>query len=142
MQAEQKQRYLPALASGELRLQAFGVTEPATGSDTTSLKTTAVRRGDKYVINGQKVFISRVEHSDLMLLLARTTPLEQVTKRTHGLSVFLVDLRQAIGHGLTVRPLRMMINHHTTELFLDDLEGPAENLVGEEGQGFRCILDG
>ena len=140
--AEQKQRYLPALASGELRLQAFGVTEPATGSDTTSLKTTAVRRGDKYVINGQKVFISRVEHSDLMLLLARTTPLEQVTKRTHGLSVFLVDLRQAIGHGLTVRPLRMMINHHTTELFLDDLEVPAENLVGEEGQGFRCILDG
>jgi acyl-CoA dehydrogenase len=140
--AEQKQRYLPALASGELRLQAFGVTEPATGSDTTSLKTTAVRRGDKYVINGQKVFISRVEHSDLMLLLARTTPLEQVTKRTDGLSVFLVDLRQAVGHGLTVRPLRMMINHHTTELFLDDLEVPAENLVGEEGQGFRCILDG
>ena len=139
---EQKRRYLPALARGELRLQAFGVTEPTTGSDTTSLKTTAVRRGDKYVINGQKVFISRVEHSDLMLLLARTTPMEQVKKRTDGLSVFLVDLRQAIGHGLTVRPLRMMINHHTTELFLDDLEVPAENLVGEQGKGFRCILDG
>ncbi len=139
---EQKRRYLPALARGELRLQAFGVTEPTTGSDTTSLKTTAVRRGDNYIINGQKVFISRVEHSDLMLLLARTTPLEQVTKRTDGLSVFLVDLRQAIGHGLTVRPLRMMINHHTTELFLDDLEVPAENLVGEQGKGFRCILDG
>ena len=139
---EQKRRYLPALARGELRLQAFGVTEPTTGSDTTSLKTTAVRRSDKYVINGQKVFISRVEHSDLMLLLARTTPMEQVKKRTDGLSVFLVDLRQAIGHGLTVRPLRMMINHHTTELFLDDLEVPAENLVGEQGKGFRCILDG
>ena len=139
---EQQRRYLPALARGELRLQAFGVTEPTTGSDTTSLKTTAVRRGDKYVINGQKVFISRVEHSDLMLLLARTTPMEQVKKRTDGLSVFLVDLRQAIGHGLTVRPLRMMINHHTTELFLDDLEVPAENLVGEQGKGFRCILDG
>ncbi len=139
---EQQRRYLPALARGELRLQAFGVTEPTTGSDTTSLKTTAVRRGDKYVINGQKVFISRVEHSELMLLLARTTPMEQVKKRTDGLSVFLVDLRQAIGHGLTVRPLRMMINHHTTELFLDDLEVPAENLVGEQGKGFRCILDG
>ena len=139
---EQKRRYLPALARGELRLQAFGVTEPTTGSDTTSLKTTAVRCGDKYVINGQKVFISRVEHSDLMLLLARTTPMEQVKKRTDGFSVFLVDLRPAIGHGLTVRPLRMMINHHTTELFLDDLEVPAENLVGEQGKGFRCILDG
>ncbi len=139
---EQKQRYLPALASGELRLQAFGVTEPATGSDTTQLKTMAVRRGDKYVVNGQKVFISRVEHSDLMLLLARTTPVEQVAKRTEGLSVFLVDLREAVGHGLTVRPLRLMINHHTTELFLDNLEVPAENLVGEEGNGFRCILDG
>ena len=140
--AEQKQRYLPPLARGELRLQAFGVTEPTTGSDTTSLKTTAVRRGDKYVVNGQKVFISRVEHSDLMLLLARTTPAGQVARRTEGLSVFLVDLREAVGHGLTVRPLRMMINHHTTELFLDDLELPVENLVGEEGKGFRCILDG
>lgn len=140
--AEQKQKYLPPLARGELRLQAFGVTEPTTGSDTTSLKTTAVRRGDKYVVNGQKVFISRVEHSDLMLLLARTTPAGQVARRTEGLSVFLVDLREAVGHGLTVRPLRMMINHHTTELFLDDLELPAENLVGEEGKGFRCILDG
>ena len=140
--AEQKQKYLPPLARGELRLQAFGVTEPTTGSDTTSLKTTAVRHGDKYVVNGQKVFISRVEHSDLMLLLARTTPADQVARRTEGLSVFLVDLREAVGHGLTVRPLRMMINHHTTELFLDDLELPAENLVGEEGKGFRCILDG
>ena len=140
--AEQKQKYLPPLARGELRLQAFGVTEPTSGSDTTSLKTTAVRRGDKYVVNGQKVFISRVEHSDLMLLLARTTPADQVARRTQGLSVFLVDLREAVGHGLTVRPLRMMINHHTTELFLDDLELPAENLVGEEGKGFRCILDG
>ena len=140
--AEQKQKYLPPLARGELRLQAFGVTEPTTGSDTTSLKTTAVRHGDKYVVNGQKVFISRVEHSDLMLLLARTTPAGQVARRTEGLSVFLVDLREAVGHGLTVRPLRMMINHHTTELFLDDLELPAENLVGEEGKGFRCILDG
>ncbi len=139
---QQKQKYLPALARGELRLQAFGVTEPASGSDTTQLKTMAVRRGDKYVVNGQKVFISRVEHSDLMLLLARTTPAEQAAKRTEGLSVFLVDLREAVGHGLTVRPLRMMINHHTTELFLDDLEVPAENLVGEEGNGFRCILDG
>ena len=139
---QQKQKYLPALARGELRLQAFGVTEPSTGSDTTRLKTMAVRRGDKYVVNGQKVFISRVEHSDLMLLLARTTPAGQVVKRTEGLSVFLVDLREAVGHGLTVRPLRMMINHHTTELFFDDLEVPAENLVGDEGNGFRCILDG
>ncbi len=138
---QQKQKYLPALARGELRLQAFGVTEPASGSDTTQLKTMAVRRGDRYVVNGQKVFISRVEHSDLMLLLARTTPAGQVVKRTDGLSVFLVDLREAVGHGLTVRPLRMMINHHTTELFFDDLEVPAENLVGEEGNGFRCILD-
>ncbi len=139
---QQKQKYLPALARGELRLQAFGVTEPSTGSDTTRLKTMAVRRGDKYIVNGQKVFISRVEHSDLMLLLARTTPAGQVVKRTEGLSVFLVDLREAVGHGLTVRPLRMMINHHTTELFFDDLEVPAENLVGDEGNGFRCILDG
>ena len=139
---QQKQKYLPPLARGELRLQAFGVTEAASGSDTTRLKTMAVRRGDKYVVNGQKVFISRVEHSDLMLLLARTTPAEQVAKRTEGLSVFLVDLREAVGHGLTVRPLRMMINHHTTELFFDDLEVPAENLVGDEGNGFRCILDG
>ena len=139
---QQKQKYLPALARGELRLQAFGVTEPSTGSDTTRLKTMAVRRGDRYVVNGQKVFISRVEHSDLMLLLARTTPAGQVVKRTEGLSVFLVDLREAVGHGLTVRPLRMMINHHTTELFFDDLEVPAENLVGDEGNGFRCILDG
>ena len=139
---QQKQKYLPPLARGELRLQAFGVTEAASGSDTTQLKTMAVRRGDKYVVNGQKVFISRVEHSDLMLLLARTTPAEQVAKRTEGLSVFLVDLREAVGHGLTVRPLRMMINHHTTELFFDDLEVPAENLVGDEGNGFRCILDG
>ena len=139
---QQKQKYLPALARGELRLQAFGVTEPTSGSDTTQLKTMAVRRGDRYVVNGQKVFISRVEHSDLMLLLARTTPAGQVVKRTEGLSVFLVDLREAVGHGLTVRPLRMMINHHTTELFFDDLEVPAANRVGDEGNGFRCILDG
>jgi alkylation response protein AidB-like acyl-CoA dehydrogenase len=122
-------------------LQSFGVTEPTTGSDTTSLRTTAVRRGDHYVVNGQKVWISRVEHSDLMLLLARTTSLSEVRKRSEGLSVFLIDLREAIGHGLTVRPIRTMINHHTTELFFDDLVVPAENLIGEEGRGFRYILD-
>jgi acyl-CoA dehydrogenase len=139
---EQKQRYLPKIASGDLRLQAFAVTEPTTGSDTTKLKTTAVRHGDRYVVNGQKVFISRVLQSDLMMLLARTTPLDQVTKKSQGLSVFLVDLRQAIGHGLVVRPIRTMMNHHTNELFLDNLEVPAENLIGEEGNGFRYILDG
>ena len=139
---EQKAKYLPAIAAGEMRLQAFGVTEPSSGSDTTQLKTTAARRGDHYVVNGQKVFISRVEHSDLLLLLARTTPADQVAKRTEGLSIFLVDLNKSIGNGLTVRPIRTMINHHTCELFFDDLEVPAENLVGEEGRGFRYILDG
>src|SRR5271156_351291 len=138
----QKRQYLPKIATGELRLQTFAVTEPTTGTDTTKLKTTAVRDGDRYIVNGQKVFISRALQSDLMILLARTTPLEQVTKKTQGLSAFLVDLRQAIGHGLVVRPLRTMMNHHTNELFFDDLEIPAENLIGEEGNGFRYILDG
>ncbi|MCL8206879.1 MAG: acyl-CoA/acyl-ACP dehydrogenase [Actinomycetia bacterium] len=139
---EQKARYLPEIAAGRLRLQAFGVTEPTTGSDTTHLKTTAVRRGDRYVINGQKVFISRVQHSDMMLLLARTTPLEAVRRRSEGLSVFLVDLREAVGRGLSVQPLRTMMNHETNALFFDNVEVPAENLIGEEGQGFRYILDG
>ncbi|MGA2960837.1 MAG: acyl-CoA dehydrogenase family protein [Candidatus Korobacteraceae bacterium] len=139
---EQKKRYLPKIASGELRLQAFAVTEPDAGSDTTRLKTRAVRRGDKYVINGQKVFTSRVQHSDLMILLARTTPVDQVKKRSEGLSVFLVDLHQAIGNGLTVVPIRTMMNHETNQLFLQDVEVPVENLIGEEGKGFRYILDG
>jgi acyl-CoA dehydrogenase len=139
---EQKQRYLPAIASGTLRLQSFAVTEPSTGSDTTKLKTTAVRRGDCYVVNGQKVWTSRVQHSDLMLLLARTTPLPETKKKSEGLSVFLVDLRAAVGNGITVRPIRNMPNHETNELFIDNLEVPAQNLVGEEGKGFRCILDG
>lgn len=139
---EQKRRYLPKIASGELRLQSFGVTEPSTGSDTTRLRTTAVRRGDRYVVNGQKVFISRVQHSDLMTLLVRTTPLDRVTKKSEGLSVLLVNLREAVGNGITVRPIRTMMNHETNELFIDDLEVPAENLIGEEGKGFRYILDG
>ncbi len=138
----QKARYLPAIASGELRLQAFGVTEPSSGSDTGSLKTVAVRDGDSYVINGQKVWTSRAMHSDLMLLLARTTPNEQIAKRTDGLSVFIVDMRAAIGNGLTIRPIRTMMNHATTEVFFDNLRVPAENLVGEEGKGFRYILSG
>jgi acyl-CoA dehydrogenase len=140
--AEQKRKYLPKIASGELRLQSFGVTEPSTGTDTTKLKTTAVRKGDRYVVNGQKVWISRVLFSDLMLLLARTTPLEQVTRKADGLSVFLVDLRASVGKGLTVKPIRNMVNHQTNELFFDNLEVPAENLIGEEGKGFRYILDG
>ena len=139
---EQKRRYLPKIATGELRLQAFAVTEPTTGTDTTKLKTTAVRQGDRYIVNGQKVFISRVEQSDLMMLLARTTPFEKVAKKSEGLSVFLVDLRQAIGHGVAVRPIHTMMNHHTNELFIDNLEVPAENLIGEEGNGFRYIIDG
>jgi acyl-CoA dehydrogenase len=139
---EQKQTYLPQIAAGELRLQAFAVTEPTTGTDTTKLKTFAERKGDHYIVNGQKVFISRVQHSELMLLLARTTPLAQVKKKTDGLSVFLVDLREAIGKGLTVRPIRNMVNHETNELFFDQLAIPAENLIGEEGKGFRYILDG
>jgi acyl-CoA dehydrogenase len=139
---EQKRRYLPKIASGELRLQSFAVTEPTTGSDTLKLKTTAVRRADQYLVNGQKVWTSRVQHSELMLLLARTTPLDQVKKRSDGLSVFLVDLRNAVGNGLTVRPIRNMMNHETNELFFDDFKVPAENLVGDEGKGFRYILDG
>ena len=139
---EQKRKYLPKIATGELRLQSFGVTEPNTGTDTTKLKTTAVRKGDHYVVNGQKVWISRVQHSDLMILLARTTPIEQVKKKADGLSVFIVDLRDAIGNGLSVHPIRNMMNHETNELFFDDLKVPAENLIGEEGKGFRYILDG
>ena len=139
---EQKDRYLPKIAAGELRLQAFGVTEPTSGTDTTKLKTRAVRDGDEYVINGQKIWTSRALHSDLMLLLARTTPLEQVTKKTEGLSVFLVDMRNAVGHGMTIRPIKAMINHNTTEVFFDNLRIPADSLVGQEGKGLRCILDG
>ena len=138
----QKRQYLPKIASGELRLQSFGVTEPTTGTDTTNLKTTATRVGDHYLINGQKVWISRVEHSDLMLVLARTTPRDQVARKTEGLSAFIVDLREAVGHGLDVRPISAMINHHSCELFFTDLKVPAENLLGEEGRGFRVILDG
>jgi acyl-CoA dehydrogenase len=139
---EQKRKYLPQLAKGELRLQAFAVTEPGTGSDTTKLKTTAIRQGDRYVVNGQKVFTSRVQHSDVMLLLARTTPIDQVNKKSDGLSVFLVDLREVNDDTLTVRPIDTMMNHETNELFFDGLEIPAENLIGEEGEGFRYILDG
>ena len=138
----QKRAFLPRIASGELRLQAFGVSEPTTGSDTTQMKTLATRRGDSYVIRGQKVWISRAEHSDLLLLVVRTTPLEQVTRRTDGLSILLVDLRQAAGRGLSIRPIRTMMNHATTELFFDDLEVPADTLVGEEGKGFRYLIDG
>lgn len=138
----QKKKYLPPIAAGKLRLQAFGVSEPTTGSDTTRIQTSAQRRGDEYVVKGQKIWISRAEHSDLMLLVARTTPLEEVKKRTEGLSVLLLDLRQAAHHGLTIRPIRTMMNHATTEVFFDDVEVPAENLVGEEGQGFRYLLDG
>ncbi|MDN3986444.1 acyl-CoA dehydrogenase family protein [Zwartia vadi] len=138
----QKNLYLPKIAAGELRLQSMGVTEPTTGTDTTKIKTTAVRKGDRYVINGQKVWISRIQHSDLMILLARTTPIEQVTKKSEGMSIFIVDLRDAIGKGLTVRPILNMVNHETNELFFDNLEIPAENLIGEEGKGFKYILDG
>lgn len=139
---EQKQQWLPKIASGELRLQAFGVTEPTAGTDTTSIATTAERRGDRYVINGQKVWTSRAEHSDLMVLLARTTPKDQVAKKADGLSVFLVDMREARGQGLTIKPIRAMLNHATTEVFFDNLEIPADSLIGEEGKGFRYILDG
>ena len=138
----QKAHYLPKIASGELRLQSMGVTEPSTGTDTTKLKTTAVRKGDRYVVNGQKVWISRIQHSDLMILLARTTPLAEVRRKSEGLSVFLVDLREAIGHGMSVKPIRNMVNHETNELFFDNLEIPADSLIGEEGKGFRYILDG
>src|SRR5208283_2257747 len=139
---EQKRQYLPKIATGELRLQAFGVTEPTSGTDTTSLRTFARRDGDTYVVNGQKVWTSRAEHSDLMLLLARTTPREQAKSRTDGLSTFIVDMRAALGHGLTIRPIRTMMNHNSCELFFDNMEVPAANLVGEEGRGFRYILDG
>ena len=138
----QKEHYLPRIASGEWRLQSMGVTEPTTGTDTTKIKTTAVKKGDRYVVNGQKVWISRVQHSDLMILLARTTPLAEVKKRSEGMSIFIVDLRDAIGHGMTVRPIVNMVNHETNELFFDNLEIPAENLIGEEGRGFKYILDG
>jgi acyl-CoA dehydrogenase len=139
---EQKLKYLPQIASGALRLQAFGVTEPSSGTDTTRIKTRALRDGDHYVVTGQKVFISRVEYSDLMLLLVRTTPRDQVEKPTQGMSVLLVDLREAVGNGLTVRPLETMLNHATTELFIDQLRVPVENLIGEEGKGFGYIMDG
>ncbi|MEW6265184.1 MAG: acyl-CoA dehydrogenase family protein [Thermodesulfobacteriota bacterium] len=140
---EQKRRYLPKIASGELRLQTFGVTEANAGSETTRLETKAVRRGDRYLVNGQKVFMSRAEYSDLMLLLVRTTPYEELTDKTRGLSILLVDLKAAVAAGqITIRPLKTMINHHTTELFLEDLEVPVENLIGEEGRGFRYIIDG
>jgi acyl-CoA dehydrogenase len=139
---EQKQRYLPRIAAGELRLQSFAVTEPTTGTDTTRIRTFARKSGDRYVVSGQKVWISRVQHSDLMLLLARTTPLADVKKKSEGLSVFLIELDGAEQRGLTVRPIRNMVGHETNEVFFDELEIPAENLVGEEGKGFRYILDG
>ena len=139
---DQKRRYLPEIAGGRLRLQAFGVTEPTTGTDTTRLKTRAVRDGDHFVVNGQKIWTSRALHSDLMLLLARTTSLDQVKKKTEGLSVFLVDMREAVGNGMTIRPIKAMINHNTTEVFFDNLRIPASSLIGEEGRGFRYILDG
>ena len=139
---EQKRKYLPRIASGELRLQSFAVTEPTTGTDTTKTKTFAEKRGDTYLVNGQKVWISRIQHSDVMLLLARTTPLPEVKKKTEGLSVFLADLRESMGKGLTVRPIRNMVNHETNEVFFDNFEVPAENLIGEEGKGFSYILDG
>ncbi|MBB3267248.1 acyl-CoA dehydrogenase [Azospirillum sp. OGB3] len=139
---EQRRRYLPKIAAGELRLQSMGVTEPTTGTDTTRIKTRAEKKGDRYVINGQKVWISRVQHSDLMILLARTTPLDQVRKKSEGMSIFIVDIKEAMAKGMTVRPIRNMVNHETNELFFDNLEIPAENLIGEEGQGFKYILTG
>jgi len=138
----QKKKYLPKIASGELRMQAMGVTEPTAGTDTTRIKTVAVKKGDRYVVNGQKVWTSRLQHSDLLILLARTTPLAEVKKKSDGMSVFLVEKKAALGKGLTMRPIRNMVNHETNEVFLDNLEIPAENLIGEEGKGFRYILDG
>ncbi|MBH1961465.1 MAG: acyl-CoA/acyl-ACP dehydrogenase [Rhodocyclales bacterium] len=138
----QKAQYLPGIASGKLRLQSMAVTEPTTGTDTTKLKTTAVKKGDRYVVNGQKVWISRIQHSDLMILLARTTPAAEVKKKSEGMSIFIVDLKESIGKGMTVRPIRNMVNHETNEVFFDNLEIPAENLIGEEGKGFKYILDG
>ena len=138
----QKRKYLPKIASGELRLQSMAVTEPSTGTDTTKLKTTAVRSGDRYVVNGQKVWISRVLHSDLMILLARTTPIDKVARKSEGMSIFVVDIRDAMSRGMTVRPIANMVNHETNELFFDNLEIPADNLIGDEGKGFKYILDG
>ena len=138
----QKRRYLPKIASGELRLQSMAVTEPTTGTDTTKIKTLAVKKGDRYIVNGQKVWTSRLQHSDLMVLLARTTPLDQVKTKSEGMSIFLVDVRESIGKGMTVRPIRNMVNHETNEVFIDNLEIPAENLIGEEGLGFKFLLDG
>jgi acyl-CoA dehydrogenase len=138
----QKKMYLPKIATGELRLQSMAVTEPTTGTDTTKLKTTAVKKDGKYIINGQKVWISRIQHSDLMILLARTTPLSEVKRKSDGMSIFIVNLKDAIGHGMEVRPIANMVNHETNEVFFDNLEIPAENLIGEEGQGFKYILDG
>ncbi|MEO6016883.1 MAG: acyl-CoA dehydrogenase family protein, partial [Polaromonas sp.] len=138
----QKKRYLPGIAAGTLRLQTMAVTEPTTGTDTTQLKTTAVKKGDRYVVNGQKVWISRIQHSDLMILLARTTPLAEVQKKSEGMSIFIVNLKDAIGKGMKVQPIANMVNHETNEVFFDNLEIPAENLIGQEGQGFRYILDG
>jgi len=138
----QKERYMPSIATGELRLQSMAVTEPTTGTDTTRLKTTAVKKGDRYVVNGQKVWISRVQHSELMILLARTTPLDQVARKSDGMSIFLVDVKQAMAKGMTVRPIPNMVNHETNELFFDNLEIPVENMIGEEGKGFKYILDG
>jgi acyl-CoA dehydrogenase len=138
----QKERYLPRIAAGELRIQSMAVTEPSTGTDTTKLKTTAVRKSDRYIVNGQKVWISRVQHSDLMVLLARTTPLAEVKKKSEGMSVFIVDVKQAMATGMSVRPIPNMVNHETNELFFDNLELPADTLIGEEGHGFKYILDG
>ena len=140
--AQQKAHYLPKIASGEWRLQSMAVTEPTTGTDTTQLKTTAVKRGDRYVVNGQKVWISRLQHSDLMILLARTTPLDQVKRKSEGMSIFIVDVNMALKHGMTIKPIRNMVNHETNEVFFDQLEIPADNLIGEEGKGFSYILDG
>jgi acyl-CoA dehydrogenase len=139
---DQKKLYLPKIATGELRLQSMAVTEPSTGTDTTKLKTTAVKKGDKYVVNGQKVWISRIQHSDLMILLARTTPLAEVKKKSEGMSIFIVNLKDALGKGMAIQPIANMVNHETNEVFFDNLEIPAENLIGEEGQGFKYILDG
>jgi acyl-CoA dehydrogenase len=138
----QKKLYLPKIATGELRLQSMAVTEPSTGTDTTKLKTTALKKGDKYIVNGQKVWISRIQHSDLMILLARTTPLTEVKKKSEGMSIFIVNLKDAIGKGMDIQPIANMVNHETNEVFFDNLEIPAENLIGEEGQGFKYILDG
>ena len=138
----QQAQYLPRIAAGELRIQSMAVTEPTSGTDTTKLKTTAVKRGDRYVVNGQKVWISRVQHSDLMILLARTTPLAEVAKKSDGMSIFIVDIKAALGRGMTVRPIANMVNHETNELFFDNLEIPVENLIGEEGRGFKYILEG